>query len=135
MNMKPPHNPPSKCGKCNLFLKSPPHSGSELCNCRKDNIATLEMAMEYFNQQVGHFSDIDKCDKLIEEVAELQEAVFLEQGAERIIEEASDNIAIAFHIAVRNGFKGDASDLVIQAYKKMKCRVESGERDYINRDF
>jgi len=90
----------------------------------EQNIATA-----YFDEQVGHFTDIQKVFKLHQEVDELMEAVNQEDD-DHIIDECSDVLAIAYHIATRNGYKGTPSDLFHAAYMKMKGRIERGERDY-----
>lgn len=91
-------------------------------------------ATQYFDKQVGHFTDHQKVMKIKEEVNELD--VSLQSGNPiDMIEECSDVATIAYHIAVRNGYKGTPSDLYLQAYKKMKHRIDNGERDYINKDF
>jgi len=86
-------------------------------------------ATAYFDEQVGHFTDIQKVFKLHQEVDELMEAVN-EQDSDHIIDECSDVLAIAYHIATRNGYKGTPNDLFEAAYMKMKGRIERGERDY-----
>ena len=102
----------------------------------------IKEAVRYFDKQVGHFTDIQKVIKIREETMELQGAIIyktleLEQDVANasIIDECSDVLTVAFHIATRNGYKGTPNDLFMQAYNKMKRRIESGERDYINRDF
>ena len=77
---------------------------------------------------------IEKIIKIEEEISELAESI--RSGSEKeIVDECSDVLTVAFHIATRNGYKGTPNDLFMQAYNKMKRRIESGERDYINRDF
>ena len=102
----------------------------------------INYAIKYFDKQVGHFTDIQKIFKIRVETMELQGAInykTLEVDQDfantAIIDECSDVLTIAFHIATRNGYKGTPNDLFLQAYEKMKRRIESGERDYINRDF
>jgi MazG nucleotide pyrophosphohydrolase domain. len=92
-------------------------------------------AVKYFDEQVGHFTDSQKVMKIREEVNELDGAIELSGKPEDVIEECSDVLAIAYHIAKRNGYTGTPGDLFMQAYEKMKRRIESGERDYKNRDF
>ena len=97
-------------------------------------MAKIKKAVRYFDKQVGHFTDIEKIIKIEEEISELAESI--RSGSEKeIVDECSDVLTIAFHIATRNGYKGTPNDLFMQAYNKMKRRIESGERDYINRDF
>ena len=97
-------------------------------------MAKIKKAVRYFDKQVGHFTDIEKIIKIEEEISELAESI--RSGSEKeIVDECSDVLTVAFHIATRNGYKGTPNDLFMQAYNKMKRRIESGERDYINRDF
>ena len=105
-------------------------------------MAKIKKAVRYFDKQVGHFSDIQKIFKIRVETMELQGAInykTLEVGQDfantAIIDECSDVLTVAFHIATRNGYKGTPNDLFLQAYEKMKGRIERGERDYINKDF
>ena len=105
-------------------------------------MAKIKKAVRYFDKQVGHFTDIQKVIKIREETMELQGAIIyktleLEPDVANavIVDECSDILTVAFHIATRNGYKGTPNDLFMQAYNKMKRRIESGERDYINRDF
>lgn len=99
-------------------------------------MSEIEEAIAYFDSQVGHFYlDSHTVRKIKEETEELVEAIVMEQGNERIIDECSDVLTVAYRTAVRKGFKGTPSDLFLQACKKMKCRVEKGERDYRNNDF
>ena len=65
----------------------------------------------------------------------LFDAIVMEQGNERIIDECSDVLTVAYRTAVRKGFKGTPCDLFLQACNKMKARVERGERDYKNINF
>lgn len=102
----------------------------------------IQIAVRYFDEQVGHFSDIQKIAKIRDETMELQGAITYKAldvnediANAAIIDECSDVLTIAFHIATRNGYKGTPDDLFLQAYEKMKCRIERGERDYINKDF
>ena len=102
----------------------------------------IKKAVRYFDKQVGHFTDIQKIFKIRVETMELQGAInykTLEVDQDfantAIIDECSDVLTIAFHIATRNGYKGTPNDLFLQAYEKMKGRIERGERDYINKDF
>lgn len=99
-------------------------------------------AIKYFDKQVGHFTDIQKVAKIRDETMELRGAInykTLEVDQDfantAIIDECSDVLTIAFHIATRNGFEGTPNDLFLQAHEKMKGRIERGERDYINKDF
>ena len=97
-------------------------------------MAKIKKAVRYFDKQVGHFTDIEKIIKIEEEISELAESI--RSGSEKeVVDECSDVLTVAFHIATRNGYKGTPNDLFMQAYNKMKRRIESGERDYINRDF
>ena len=97
-------------------------------------MAKIKKAVRYFDKQVGHFTDIEIIIKIEEEISELAESI--RSGSEKeIVDECSDVLTVAFHIATRNGYKGTPNDLFMQAYNKMKRRIESGERDYINRDF
>ena len=97
-------------------------------------MAKIKKAVKYFDKQVGHLTDIEKIIKIEEEISELAESI--RSGSEKeIVDECSDVLTVAFHIATRNGYKGTPNDLFMQAYNKMKRRIESGERDYINRDF
>ena len=97
-------------------------------------MAKIKKAVKYFDKQVGHFTDIEIIIKIEEEISELAESI--RSGSEKeIVDECSDVLTVAFHIATRNGYKGTPNDLFMQAYNKMKRRIESGERDYINRDF
>lgn len=97
-------------------------------------MAKIKKAVRYFDKQVGHFTDIEKIIKIEEEISELAESI--RSGSEKeIVDECSDVLTVAFHIATRNGYKGTPNDLFMQAYNKMKRRIESGERDYINKDF
>ena len=97
-------------------------------------MAKIKKAVRYFDKQVGHFTDIEKIIKIEEEISELAESI--RSGSEKeIVDECSDVLTVAFHIATRNGYKGTPNDLFMQAYNKMKRRIESGERDCINRDF
>ena len=105
-------------------------------------MAKIKKAVRYFDKQVGHFTDIQKIFKIRVETMELQGAInykTLEVDQDfantAIIDECSDVLTIAFHIATRNGFEGTPNDLFLQAYEKMKGRIERGERDYINKDF
>ena len=105
-------------------------------------MAKIKKAVRYFDKQVGHFTDIQKVIKIREETMELQGAIIYKTlelepdvANETIVDECSDVLTVAFHIATRNGYKGTPNDLFMQAYNKMKRRIESGERDYINRDF
>ena len=105
-------------------------------------MAKIKKAVRYFDKQVGHFTDIQKIFKIRVETMELQGAInykTLEVDQDfanaAIIDECSDVLAVAFHIATRNGYKGTPNDLFLQAYEKMKGRIERGERDYINKDF
>ena len=105
-------------------------------------MAKIKKAVRYFDKQVGHFTDLQKISKIREETTELQGSIIYktvsfkpESASAAIIDECSDVLTVAFHIATRNGFKGTPNDLFMQAYNKMKRRIESGERDYINRDF
>ena len=105
-------------------------------------MAKIKKAVRYFDKQVGHFTDIQKVIKIREETMELQGAIIyktleLEPDVANvaIVDECSDVLTVAFHIATRNGYKGTPNNLFMQAYNKMKRRIESGERDYINRDF
>ena len=105
-------------------------------------MAKIKKAVRYFDKQVGHFTDIQKVIKIREETMELQGAIIYktlelepEAANAAIVDECSDVLTVAFHIATRNGYKGTPNDLFMQAYNKMKRRIESGERDYINRDF
>ena len=105
-------------------------------------MAKIKKAVRYFDKQVGHFTDIQKVIKIREETTELQGSIIYktvsfkpEAANAAIIDECSDVLTVAFHIATRNGYKGTPNDLFMQAYNKMKRRIESGERDYINRDF
>ena len=105
-------------------------------------MAKIKKAVRYFDKQVGHFTDIQKTDKIREETLELRGAINYKTisvnpnvANAAIIDECSDVLTVAFHIATRNGYKGTPNDLFMQAYNKMKRRIESGERDYINRDF
>lgn len=99
-------------------------------NCQK--------ALKILDSNVGHHTDRQRVLKLYEEVGELQQAVRDDENYEcrkgyinnAIIDECSDVLAIAYHIAVRNGYTGSANDLFNQAGKKMKERVKLGERDY-----
>lgn len=102
----------------------------------------IKDAVKYFDEQVGHFSDIQKIAKIRDETMELQGAINYKTlevdqnfANTAIIDECSDVLTIAFHIATRNGYKGTPDDLFLQAYEKMKGRIERGERDYINKDF
>lgn len=94
----------------------------------------IKKAIQYFDEQVGHFTDSQKVTKIREEVNELDGSIEFGNPTDTI-EECSDVATIAYHIAVRNGYKGTPNDLFIEAYKKMKHRIENGERDYKNRDF
>lgn len=97
-------------------------------------MAKIKKAVRYFDKQVGHFTDIEKIIKIEEEISELAESI--RSGSEKeIVDECSDVLTVAFHIATRNGYKGTPNDLFMQAFNKMKTRIEAGERDYINRDF
>ena len=97
-------------------------------------MAKIKKAVRYLDKQVGHFTDIEKIIKIEEEISELAESI--RSGSEKeIVDECSDVLTVAFHIATRNGYRGTPNDLFMQAYNKMKRRIESGERDYINRDF
>ena len=97
-------------------------------------MAKIKKAVRYFDKQVGHFTDIEKIIKIEEEISELAESI--RSGSEKeIVDECSDVLTIAFHIATRNGYKGTPNDLFMQAYEKMKGRIERGERDYFNKDF
>ena len=97
-------------------------------------MAKIKKAVRYFDKQVGHFTDIEKIIKIEEEISELAESI--RSGSEKeIVDECSDVLTVAFHISTRNGYKGTPNDLFMQAFNKMKRRIESGERDYINRDF
>ena len=105
-------------------------------------MAKIKKAVRYFDKQVGHFTDIQKTDKIREETTELHGALIYktvslnaDAANSSIVDECSDVLTVAFHIATRNGYKGTPNDLFMQAYNKMKRRIESGERDYINRDF
>ena len=105
-------------------------------------MAKIKKAVRYFDKQVGHFTDIQKTVKIREETTELQGAlicktVSINDDAANlsILDKCSDVLTAAFHIATRNGYKGTPNDLFMQAYNKMKRRIGSGERDYINRDF
>lgn len=99
-------------------------------------INEIKEAVAYFDSQVGHYYlDSHNVRKIKEETEELIEAIVMEQGNERIIDECSDVLTVAYRTAVRKGFKGTPSDLFLQACNKMKCRVERGERDYKNKDF
>ena len=105
-------------------------------------MAKIKKAVRYFDKQVGHFTDIQKIFKIRVETMELQGAInykTLEVDQDfantAIVDECSDVLTIAFHIATRNGFEGTPNDLFMQAYEKMKGRIERGERDYINKDF
>ncbi len=93
----------------------------------------INEAVKYFDEQVGHFTDYQKIAKLREETNELENSFGLTN--DDTIDECSDVLTIAFHIASRNGYKGTPNDLFMQAYYKMKRRIEKGERDYKNRDF
>lgn len=102
----------------------------------------IKDAVKYFDEQVGHFSDIQKIAKIRDETMELQGAINYKTlevdqnfANTAIIDECSDVLTIAFHIATRNGYNGTPDDLFLQAYEKMKGRIERGERDYINKDF
>lgn len=97
-------------------------------------MAKIKKAVRYFDKQVGHFTDIQKIIKIEEEISELAESI-RDGSKSEIVDECSDVLTVAFHIATRNGYKGTPNDLFMQAYEKMKRRIESGERDYINRDF
>ena len=97
-------------------------------------MAKIKKAVRYFDNQVGHYTDIEKIIKIEEEISELAESI--RSGSEKeIVDECSDVLTVAFHIATRNGYKGTPNDLFMQAFNKMKTRIEAGERDYINRDF
>ena len=105
-------------------------------------MAKIKKAVRYFDKQVGHFTDIQKIFKIRVETMELQGAINYKTldvdqdfANTAIIDECSDVLTIAFHIATRNGFEGTPNDLFLQAYEKMKGRIERGERDYINKDF
>ena len=98
-------------------------------------MATIKQALRYFNKQVGHFSDTQKIIKIEEEVSELAEAVNIGFDTDGVIDECSDVLTIAYNIASRNGFTGTPNELFLQAYEKMKGRIERGERDYKNKDF
>ena len=105
-------------------------------------MAKIKKAVRYFDKQVGHFTDIQKIFKIRVETMELQGAINYKTldvdqnfANAAIIDECSDVLTVAFRIATRNGYKGTPNDLFMQAYNKMKRRIESGERDYINRDF
>ena len=98
-------------------------------------MAKIKKAVRYFDKQVGHFSDIQNIEKINDETEELREAIEQQYGSDKIIDECSDVLTVAFRIATRNGFEGTPNDLFMQAYEKMKGRIERGERDYINKDF
>lgn len=94
----------------------------------------IKTAISYFNDQVGHFTDSQRVMKLREEVNELDGSIELGTPVDTV-EECSDVIAISYHIATRNGYEGTPDGLFLLAYQKMKRRIESGERDYKNKDF
>lgn len=99
-------------------------------------INEIKEAVAYFDSQVGHFYlDSHTVRKIKEETEELIEAIVMEQGSERIIDECSDVLTVAYRTAVRKGFKGTPCELFLKACDKMKGRVERGERDYKNKDF
>ena len=105
-------------------------------------MAKIKKAVRYLDKQVGHFTDMQKIFKIRVETMELQGAINYKTlevdqnfANTAIIDECSDVLTVAFHIATRNGYKGTPNDLFMQSYNKMKRRIESGERDYINRDF
>ena len=105
-------------------------------------MAKIKKAVRYFDKQVGHFTDIQKIFKIRVETMELQGAInykTLEVDQDfantAIIDECSDVLTVAFHIATRNGYKGTPNELFMKAYEKMKGRIERGEMDYINKDF
>ena len=105
-------------------------------------MAKIKKAVRYFDKQVGHFTDIQKIFKIRVETMELQGAINYKTldvdqdfANTAIIDECSDVLTIAFHIATRNGYRGTPNDLFLQAYEKMKGRIERGESDYINKDF
>ncbi len=102
----------------------------------KHSMSEIKEAVAYFDSQVGHYYlDSHTVRKIKEETEELIEAIVMEQGSERIIDECSDVLTVAYRTAVRKGFKGTPCDLFLQAYNKMKGRIERGERDYKNINF
>ena len=91
--------------------------------------------VKYIDSQVGHHTETQRADKLNEECREVVVASLAENN-EALIDECADVLTVAFHMAYRRGFSGSPNDMLEIAYKKMKRRVENGERDYINnRDF
>jgi len=107
---------------------------SAKCYVTTKKMTDIEIIVRYFDEQVGHHTDKQRMNKLIEEVRELKSEIYTKEiiQSDKVIDECSDVLTVAFHIAKRSGFKGDANDLVVMAYRKMKGRIEAGERNYKN---
>ena len=87
--------------------------------------------IEYIDSQVGHHTEPQRVEKLNEECEEVSVASRIEDN-EAMIDECADVLTVVYHMAYRRGFSGSPNDMLEMAYNKMKRRVESGERDYIN---
>lgn len=105
-------------------------------NNKMEVMIDIKKIKKYLDEQVGHFTDLNKITKLKEEVDELRHEI-VKHSPEYygVLDECCDVSAIAYHIASRHGFMGTPDDMLEYAYNKMKKRIESGERDYKNRDF
>ena len=73
-------------------------------------MAKIKKAVRYFDKQVGHFTDMQKIFKIRVETMELQGAINYKTlevdqnfANAAIIDECSDVLTVAFHIATRNG--------------------------------
>ena len=97
------------------------------------NDRNIEAATDYFDEHVGHYTDKQRFQKLLEEIAKLGVEINTEQvDKSKIIDECSDVLAVAFHIAKRAGFEHDPNELFLMAFDKMKYRIDNGLRDYKN---
>lgn len=122
------------CGKYETKGIIVTNTQTNISLCSKCYNEKITESLFVFNENTGHFTNKQKVLKLFEEVAELQQAVRIQNETE-IINECSDVLAIAFHIAAKNGYAGTPNDLFIQAAEKMKMRVKNGIKDYKNKDF
>ena len=80
---------------------------------------------------MGNHTEPQRGEKRNEECEGVSVAARIEDN-EAMIDECADVLTVVYHMAYRRGFSGSPNDMLEMAYNKMKRRVESGERDYIN---
>lgn len=101
----------------------------------QQEVSNIKIALEFFDEHTNKFSSVQKFEKILDEAEELCEALDNvnlpdKEYKDNIIDECSDILTVTYHIATRYGYKGTPNDLFIQAFQKMKNRIDSGERDY-----